>query len=469
MLSFTKAMRPDLLKITLLLGLCCQIQALQAQALPAQASSLVPLYRSTSERLIEQALQNSTGFDRLALMCDRFGSRFSGSESLEQAIDWALQTMGEDGFSNVRGESVEVPRWVRGNESLLLLSPSPRECPMLGLGGSVGTPTDGIEAEVLVVNSFEDLQEKADEARGRVVLFNAPFTDYGATVVFRVRGAIEAAKVGAVASLIRSVGPFSMQTPHTGMTSYEASVPKIPHAAITLEDASMMERMQARGETVRVRLKMEAQTLEPTLSRNVVAEIPGREFPEQVVLVSGHIDSWDVGQGAMDDGGGCLAMWEAARLILRSQGQPRRTIRIVLWTNEENGMAGVRAYQKAHASEMTNHVLAIESDAGTFEPEGFSFTGSEKAMPYLEAIGHLLSDMGAERLKWGAGVSDIMHLVSDGVPVMGLDVDRTRYFWYHHTAADTVDKLDRDEFNRCVAASAVMMWIVADMPTRLPR
>ena len=162
-------------------------------------------------------------------------------------------------------------------------------------------------------------------------------------------------------------------------------------------------------------------------------------------------------------------MWEAARLILRSQGQPRRTIRIVLWTNEENGMAGVRAYQKAHASEMTNHVLAIESDAGTFKPEGFSFTGSEKAMPYLQTIGHLLTDVGAERLKWGAGVSDIMHLVSDGVPVMGLDVDRTRYFWYHHTAADTVDKLDRDEFNRCVAASAVMMWIVADMPTRLPR
>ena len=183
MLSFTKAMRPDLLKITLLLGLCFPIQALQAQALPAQASSLVPLYRSTSERLIEQALQNSTGFDRLALMCDRFGSRFSGSESLEQAIDWALQTMGEDGFSNVRGESVEVPRWVRGNESLLLLSPSPRECPMLGLGGSVGTPTDGIEAEVLVVNSFEDLQEKADEARGRVVLFNAPFTDYGLSLI----------------------------------------------------------------------------------------------------------------------------------------------------------------------------------------------------------------------------------------------------------------------------------------------
>ena len=174
---------------------------------------------------------------------------------LEQAIDWALQTMGEDGFSNVRGESVEVPRWVRGNESLLLLSLHPGSAPCLAWGGSVGTPTDGIEAEVLVVNSFEDLQEKADEARGRVVLFNA-LTDYGATVVFRVRGAIEAAKVGAVASLIRSVGPFSMQTPHTGMMSYEASVPKIPHAAITLEDASMMERMQARGETVRVRLKM---------------------------------------------------------------------------------------------------------------------------------------------------------------------------------------------------------------------
>ena len=227
-----------------------------------------------------------------------------------------------------------------------------------------------------------------------------------------------------------------------GMMVYDDAVPRIPHAAITLGDAMLLERMQERGDLLKVELHMEAQNMEPSLSRNVVAEIPGLESPEEIVLISGHIDSWDVGQGAMDDGGGCLAMWEAARLILKSGLRPRRTIRVVLWTNEENGMAGVRTYRDKHKEELEHHVLAIESDAGTFKPQGFSFTGSEKAMPYLEAIGSLLGPIEAQRLKWGAGASDIMRLVPDGVPVMGLDVDRTKYFWYHHTDADTIDKLD---------------------------
>lgn len=426
-------------------------------------------YHDNADALTQKALSSTYGFDRLAEMCDRFGPRFSGSATLEQAIDWALGEMVKDGFSNVRGEPVMVPRWIRGEESLTLVSPRDKPCSMLGLGGSVGTGPDGITAEVLVIQSFEELKEKQDQAKGKIVLFNAPFTEYGATVVFRVRGAIEAAKVGAVASLIRSVGPFSMQTPHTGMMSYDAEVPRIPHAAITLEDAMLLARMQERGELLRVKLHMEAQNMEPSLSRNVVAEIPGVESPDEIVLISGHIDSWDVGQGAMDDGGGCLAMWEAARLILKSGLRPRRTIRIVLWTNEENGMAGVRTYRDQHQEALVDHVLAIESDTGTFKPQGFSFTGSEKAMPYLEAIGSLLEPIEAQRLKWGAGASDIMRLVPDGVPVMGLDVDRTKYFWYHHTDADTMDKLDVKEFNQCVAASAVMTWIVADMPLRLPQ
>ncbi|MDA7629069.1 M28 family metallopeptidase [Verrucomicrobia bacterium] len=430
---------------------------------------LASTYRDSAESLIRKALDSDHGFERLAEMCDRFGPRFSGSATLEQAIDWALEEMEKDGFSKVRGEPVMVPRWVRGKESLSIISPLEKSCRMLGLGGSVGTGPDGIVAEVLVVQSFEELKANQVQAKGKIVLFNAPFTDYGATVVFRVRGAIEAAKAGAVASLIRSVGPFSMQTPHTGMMVYDDAVPRIPHAAITLEDAMLLERMQERGGLLKVKLYMEAQNMEPSLSRNVVAEIPGLESPEEIVLISGHIDSWDVGQGAMDDGGGCLAMWEAARLILKAGLRPRRTIRVVLWTNEENGMAGVRTYRDQHKEALEHHVLAIESDAGTFKPQGFSFTGSEKAMPYLEAIGTLLGPVEAQRLKWGAGVSDIMRLVPDGVPVMGLDVDRTKYFWYHHTDADTIDKLDVKEFNQCVAASAVMTWIVADMPLSLPR
>tara|TARA_A100001037_G_scaffold297026_1_gene318407 strand:+ start:82 stop:1104 length:1023 start_codon:yes stop_codon:yes gene_type:complete len=340
---------------------------------------------------------------------------------------------------------------------------------MLGLGGSVGTGAGGLEGEVLVVGDFDELKQNAEKARGRVVLFNAPFTEYRQTVQFRSRGAIEAARVGAIASLIRSVGPFSMQTPHTGAMSYKESVPKIPHAAVTAEDADMMQRMQERGDRVVVRLSMEARTEADGQSRNVVAEWPGREMPGEIVLVSGHIDSWDVGQGAMDDGGGCLAAWEAVRLLKELNLRPRRTLRVVLWTNEENGMGGVKQYRERHADELPRHVLAMESDTGIFEPEGFSFTGSEKAMPYFEAVVGLLQSLGPLRMRWGAGVSDIMHLLQEGVPVMGLDVDREKYFWYHHTEADTIDKLSREEFNRCVAGYAAMAFVVADMPARLPR
>lgn len=435
----------------------------------AEPAQVGELYRAEAERIVRKARESSVGFDRLALMCDRFGARFSGSEGLERAIDWCLATMGSDGLDRVRGEAVEVPRWVRGKESLTLIEPRSRVCPMMGLGGSVGTPPGGITEEVLVVNDFAELTRRAAEAKGKIVLFNAPFTEYGKTVVFRSRGAIEAAKVGAVASLIRSVGSFSMQSPHTGAMGYDSSVPKIPHAAITAEDADMLQRMQERGDRVVVKLAMEAKTEEPVMSRNVVAELRGSEKPEEIVLVSGHIDSWDVGQGAMDDGGGCLAAWEAVRLLRELNLQPRRTIRIVLWTNEENGMAGVKTYRREHADELAQHVLAMESDTGVFEPRGFSFTGSEKAMPYFESIITLLDGLGDLKMSWGAGVSDIMYLLQEGVPVMGLDVDREKYFWYHHTEADTVDKLSRDEFNRCVAAYAVMAYIVADMPDRLPR
>lgn len=426
-------------------------------------------YQPAATKIIEFSRSDDTAFKRLAEMCDTFGPRFSGSQNLENAIDWCLAMLKEDGFENVRGEPVTVPRWVRGQESARVISPRPYELHMLGLGGSVSTPPDGIRARALVVSSFEELKEKSAEATGRIIVFNAPFTEYGRTVVFRMKGAIEAARVGAVASLIRSVAPYSMQTPHTGMMDYDPEVPKIPHAAISIEDAEMLQRIQERGEPIEIELKMEAKTLPDTLSRNVVAELVGTEHPEQVVVLSGHIDSWDVGTGAMDDGGGCLASWQAARILKQLDLRPRRTIRVVFWTNEENGMAGVKTYRDEHRTELGNHLMAMESDAGTFAPQGFSFTGSEKAMALFEEFAPLLKPLGADRLKWGAGVSDVMHLLSEGVPAMGLDVDREKYFWYHHAAADTIDKLNVDEFNRCAAAMAIMAYVVADMPERLPR
>ena len=210
-------------------------------------------------------------------MCDTFGPRFTGSKNLEDAIDWCLAEMKKDGFKNVRGEAVRVPRWVRGKESAEMTAPRHRKLPMLGLGGSIGTPKEGITAEVLVVSGFDDLKKRAAEAKGKIVLFNVPFTEYRETVIVRTQGAIHAARAGAVASLIRSVGPFSMQTPHTGGMSYANGVKKIPHAALSLEDANMLTRMAARGEKITVRLKMEAHMLPDGISRNVIAEIPGWE------------------------------------------------------------------------------------------------------------------------------------------------------------------------------------------------
>ena len=426
-------------------------------------------YQPEARRLTQAATNSLFGFTRLATMCDTFGPRFTGSKNLESAIDWCLAEMKHDGFQNVRGEEVIVPRWVRGNESVELLSPRRRTLPMLGLGGSVGTPPGGITADVLVVTGFDDLKNRVAEAKGRIVLFNVPFTEYRETVIVRTQGAIHAARAGALASLIRSVGPFSMQTPHTGGMLYGDGVKKIPHAALSLEDANMLSRMAARGEPIRVRLKMEARTLSDGISRNVIAEIPGTKRPEEIVIVSGHIDSWDVGQGAMDDGGGCLAAWEAARLMLKLGLRPRRTVRVVLWTNEENGIRGAMQYAKRHEAALAKHTLAIESDAGVFRPTGFGFLGSGRAMEIIRGVGKLLEPIGAGNIAKGCRGADVLKLVRGGVPVMHLEVDREKYFWFHHTDADTIDKLDLSEFNRCVAAMAVMAYVIADLPETLPR
>ena len=433
------------------------------------AVDLPKQYTNTANRLIHTATNSSFGFKRLETLCDTFGPRFTGSANLENAIDWCMKEMKKDGFENVHGEKVKVPRWVRGKESTTLLSPRRRALPMMGLGGSVGTSKEGITAEVLVVKSFEDLKTKAKQAKGKIVLFNLPFTEYRETVVVRRLGAIEASKVGAVASLIRSVGPFSMQSPHTGNMAYEEGVKKIPHAALSLEDAEMLARIQDRGEKIAIQLKMEAHNLPDGYSRNVIADIPGTEHPEQVVIVSGHIDSWDVGQGAMDDGGGCVASWEAARLMLKLGLKPKRTIRVVLWTNEENGMRGAKEYAKRHENNLQNHVLAIESDSGVFNPTGYGFLGSGKGMETIQAVGKLLNPIKAGEIKKGCRGADVLKLITGGVPVMHLEVDREKYFWFHHTDADTIDKLNPAEFNLCVASMAIMAFTVADLEGTLAR
>jgi len=427
-------------------------------------------YQDEAQQLIDAALADEKAFETLTYFVDKFGHRFSGSESLEQSIDWILQEMNQQPFDRVTSQKVMVPRWVRGEESATLTAPYNKELPMLGLGGSVGTPDGDIEAEVLVVENFEDLKQNADKAKGKIVVYNVPFTSYGETVRYRYQGAIEAAKAGAVASLIRSVGPYSMQTPHTGNSAYEDGIKKIPQAAITMEHAMLLSRLQEMGEPIKIKLSMNAKTLPDVPSRNIIAEIKGSEKPEEIVVLGGHIDSWDVGQGAMDDAGGCFAAWEAVMLMKELGLQPKRTVRVVMWTNEENGLRGATAYRDMVQKNGTlkNHVLAIESDGGVFEPKGFGFGGSDKGYEMVSTIGELLSPINAGSVKRGGGGADIGPIMREGVPGMGLLVDSSRYFWYHHTAADTIDKLNEEEYQKCIAAMAVMAYVAADLPQRIP-
>ncbi len=434
-----------------------------------QAAQIPDDTQEAAETLRDAALKSPVAWDRLTELVDIFGARFSGTENLEESLDWILARMTEDGLENVRSEPVMVPRWIRGEESVQLISPRSKDLAVLGLGGSVGTPPDGIRAEVLVVESYADLEARASEARGKIVLFDVPFTSYGETVQYRGGGAVAAAKAGAVASLIRSVTPFSMNTPHTGGMSYEEGVPQIPHAALTLEDAAMLHRMQDRGDRIEVLLKMEARSEGMVPSKNIMAEIVGSEFPDEVVVLGGHSDSWDVGQGAMDDAGGVVAAWEAIRLMKELGLRPRRTVRVVGWTAEEVGIFGGQAYAEAPGRENETHVLGIESDGGVFSPLGFGFTGSDDAFATIQEIGRLLDPIGAGAITRGGGGADIGPMMERGMPGMGLNVEPTRYFWYHHTNADTLDKLDPEEVARCVAAMAVMAYVVADLPEPLVR
>ena len=442
-------------------------------AIPGVSQPLVKQnIKETSDKLIKSALANNLGFERLAHLTDYYGPRLSGSEVLEQGIDWVVQEMEKDGFDRVWTQPVTVPHWVRGKESATLGAPIQKELPMASLGGSIGTPEEGITAEVMLVKSFEDLEKRSAEANGKIVLFNVPFTTYGQTVQYRVNGASAAAKHGAVASALASVASYSMQTPHTGTMSYEDGVKKIPHVALTTEDANLIERFIKRGETVTLTLKMEAKNLPDAQSRNVIAEIKGSEFPEEIIVMGGHIDAWDNGHGAMDDGGGCVAAWEALRLIKETGVRPKRTIRVVLWTNEENGLRGANEYLRwvqEDEKSLDNHILAMESDAGVFDPIGFGFSGSDDAYKILVEIGKMLKTADSGEVRKGGGGADIGPLMRNGVPGMGLNVDGSKYFWFHHTAVDTIDKLNIDDFNECVATMAVFAYAVADLDVRLPR
>lgn len=418
-------------------------------------------------------------YARLARLTDTFGPRMSGSQNLERAIDWIVAEMKKDGFDRVYTEPVMVTNWVRGEESAVLEKPRRTKLNVIGLGRSVGTRPGGISAPVLVVNDFADLRAHAAQAKGKIVVYDFPFDTtvhpfvaYGQAVQYRAYGADSAVQFGAVASLSRSATPRSFQSPHTGGLSYADTVrrvPKIPGASITPEDAMMLHRMQQRGETPVVRLTMNAKTLPLAPSRNVIAEIRGSEKPDEVVVLGGHIDSWDVGTGAMDDGGGCAVAWEALRLIKQSGIRPKRTIRVVLWTNEEIGLGGAFGYRDAHRAQLDKHVVAMESDNGVFKPHGIVYSGSTDGLAVAREFAGLLKSIGADSVEANGPEADVWPLNQLGVPTIAINTDPTRYFWYHHTEADTIDKLDPRDMQLCAAIMAVVAATFGSGDVALPR
>jgi carboxypeptidase Q len=433
-------------------------------------------YGDIAARLLEAARTDSLAHERLRHLCDSIGPRLSGSKAMEEAVRWTADLMRKDGLDSVRIEPVMVPHWVRGAESATLVEPREAPLRMLGLGNSVGTPPEGITAEVVVAADFDALEALGERVRGRIVLFNRPMqafdpatgTGYGEAVAYRVNGPSRASALGAVACLVRSVTARSLATPHTGMLRYAEDIPPIPAAAISTEDAETLARLFADGERVVVRLRMEARFEDDAPSHNVVGEITGSELPGEIVLLGAHLDSWDVGHGAHDDGGPCLAVVEALRLIRAAGLRPRRTLRAVLFTNEENGLRGGRAYADTHSVEVPLHRFAIETDSGAFRPLGFTTpapTDSAGAARWelQRQVLALLDPVGAGRLSPGGGGADITPLEERGVPVMGLDVDMSTYFDIHHTEADTFDKVVKEDLDLCVGVLAVVGFVLADL------
>ncbi len=424
-------------------------------------------YSSIADNIIKKANDDTTAYHRLQYMCDIYGPRLSGSENLENAINWMLGEMKKDGFSNVRADEVMVPHWVRRYEKCQLLSPRVADIPITTLGGSIATPKGGIKAPVMVVESFDELESRKDEVKGKIVVYNYPYEGYGKGVQYRFYGAIRAAKYGAVASLIRSVSPNASRNLHAGMMTYADTIPKIPHAAISPEDAMMLARLVKYGMKPEINLELDVETLPDAVSHNVIAEIIGSEYPEQIIAIGGHSDSWDAGTGAQDDASGCIATWEAVRLIKELGLKPKRTIRIVQWTNEENGVRGGYYYRDAHKDE--NHVLMFEHDSGIFPPSALRFSGSDTIFNALKFIKPLLQKIGPKvDVTNGGGGVDIGPMMKTGVPGMSLGTnDDGKYFYYHHSHSDTPDKVKPQDLSDCVAAIAIAIYIYSDLPADL--
>ncbi len=441
---------------------------------------------SELKQLQKAALESDYAYRQVAHLANNIGQRLSGSAQAGKAVEYVAAELKALGCE-VRLEKVMVPHWVRGEETAALVQ-FPGQAPnttqkivLCALGGSVATPKEGIEAEVLVVKNFDELKSiPREKVAGKIVLFNYPFDKqmaaqgrgfqaYGEAVVYRSQGPIAAARQGAVACLIRSVGAADYRLPHTGMTNYAKDATKIPAGAVTAEDADLIANLVPQG-VVKMKLILTPQTLPDVESANVIGDIKGSEHPEQVVIVSGHLDSWDLGTGAIDDGAGVAVSMEAANLIQKLGLKPKRTIRVIAWMNEENGEEGSKQYAKDHAKEIPNHFAAMETDAGAGHPIGVNIKANPEAKKMFGPVSEILQESGAGILELVEHCgADIEPLEKAGVPAFSPIQDSRLYFNYHHTAADTLDKIVPKELAENSAVVAVVAYAVANMERPLPR
>jgi carboxypeptidase Q len=438
----------------------------------------VSAFGQTADDIVKRELASSRAYETLEQLTDDIGPRLSGSANANAAVTWALHTFEKWGVTS-KAEKVMVPHWVRGAEDAAIVTPQPRPLHVIGLGGSVATPKGGITAPIVVVHDWKDLDTNKDRIKGAIVVYDVAMptwteenhSGYGQIVPYRFGGASQAAKRGAVAALVRSVTAHGLGTLHTGAMGYSDDAPKIPTAALSVEDAELLDRLAKRG-PVTIHVRLDEQVLPDVESANVIGELPGTDKRDEVVVIGGHIDSWDVGQGAHDDGAGIVTMMEVGRVLKQLKLTPRRTIRIVLWTNEENGVRGAKAYAKDHEAELAKTVLAVESDSGGFTPRGFSSghkdaEAGKRARARIADIATLLAPLHATHVGDGHGGTDIEPMADAGVPQIGLDVDNRTYFDYHHSEADTLDKVDPQQLADDVAAVAVLAYVVADLPSRV--
>ncbi|HEY5029481.1 MAG TPA: M20/M25/M40 family metallo-hydrolase [Candidatus Angelobacter sp.] len=445
-----------------------------------------PQLTTELKQLQEAALKSDYAFDQLAHLTNNIGPRPAGSAQANHAAQYVAGELRKLGL-DVKLEKVVVPHWVRGEETGALvefpgMAPATTQKVVLtALGGSVATPAQGITAEVVVVNNFEELAALSrDKVAGKIVLFNYKFDKqlaatghggaaYGEAVIYRAIGASAAAKQGAIAALVRSVGGADYRLPHTGAMIYQKDAPQIPAAAVTAEDADTLAYLAKQG-NVRMHLVLTPQKLAEVDSYNVVADLKGSELPDQVVIVSGHLDSWDLGTGAIDDGAGVVVAMQTAQLIKQLGLHPRRTIRVIAWMNEEFGGSGGRAYAADHKGEIAKHFAAIESDLGAGHPTGFQMSAPASNMATLQPAAQILQSSGAGMMRTGDGTgSDISPLLSLGVPCFEPIQDERYYFNYHHTAADTLDKVVPRELQENAAVMAVLAYSLANMSNDLEK